>query len=267
MRGTVATDSTPLKPMFPLRDENPTFHTAFATFAVIAINALCWVALQGFGSDPALAESICRYGLIPADVLGTVPAGTSFPLSEELVCVIDGSGGWFSVLSSMFMHGGWFHIIGNMWFLWVFGDNVEDAMGSVRFAIFYVLCGLAAAMAQTLTDTASVVPMVGASGAIGGVMGAYALLYPKARINTLIFLGFYVTTVSVPALFMLGYWFVLQILSGLPTLGAEGGGVAFWAHAGGFLAGVALALVFTDRERLAQHRSAAPRATARHRWF
>ena len=253
--------------MFPLRDENPTVHTPYATIAIIAINVVCWVTIQGFGTDPALAESICRYGLIPADVLGTAPPGASFPLSEQLVCIVDGSGGWFSVVSSMFMHGGWFHIVGNLWFLWIFGDNVEDAMGSVRFAIFYVLCGLAAAAAQTMTDTASIVPMVGASGAIGGVMGAYAFLYPRAHIHTLIFLGFYVTTVAVPAVFMLGYWFLLQLLSGLPTVGVAGGGVAFWAHIGGFIAGLVLALLFTDRERLAVHRAAAPRRTARHRWF
>jgi membrane associated rhomboid family serine protease len=251
--------------MFPLRDENPLLHTPYATIAIIVLNVLSWMLLQGFGADPTLAESICRFGLIPGDVLGTVPPGSSFPLSEELACVIDGSGGAFSAVTSMFMHGGWFHIIGNLWFLWIFGDNVEDSMGPVRFAVFYVVCGLAAAAAQTLTDTASIVPMVGASGAIGGVMGAYALLYPRAHIHTLIFLGFYATTVAVPALFMLGYWFLIQILSGLPSLGTKTGGVAFWAHVGGFLAGVALAYLFVDRDLLAARRNSAPRQIARHR--
>jgi membrane associated rhomboid family serine protease len=167
----------------------------------------------------------------------------------------------------MFMHGGWFHIIGNMWFLWVFGDNVEDVMGPIRFAVFYLLCGLAAAFAQVFTDSDSIVPMVGASGAIGGVMGAYALLFPRAHVHTLIFLVFYITTVSVPALFMLGYWFVVQILSGLPGLGGgEGGGVAFWAHVGGFLAGVVLARLFTREDYLREHRAQTRQVTARHRW-
>ncbi|MCZ6890272.1 MAG: rhomboid family intramembrane serine protease, partial [Gammaproteobacteria bacterium] len=133
---------------------------------------------------------------------------------------------------------------GNMWFLYIFGDNIEDIMGPVRFVIFYLLCGLAAAFAQIFTNVESIVPMVGASGAIGGVMGAYALLYPRAKVQTLIFLGIFVTTITVPAIFMLGYWFVIQILSGLPALGRAGGGVAFWAHIGGFVAGLALVLLF-----------------------
>ena len=148
----------------------------------------------------------------------------------------------------MFLHGGWFHLLGNLWFLWVFGDNIEDVMGPIRFAFFYLLCGLAAAFAQIITDPASDVPMVGASGAIGGVMGGYALLYPRAKVQTLIVLGFYITTVGVPAFLMLGYWFLLQVLGGLPALGAQGGGVAFWAHIGGFLAGLVLVRPFMRRK-------------------
>ncbi|NJN50615.1 MAG: rhomboid family intramembrane serine protease [Gammaproteobacteria bacterium] len=253
--------------MFPLRDENPRVHPPIATIAIIALNAFAWIVLQGFGNDPALAASICKFGLIPGDVLGTAPAGSSFAVSHELVCVLDGDGSYLNVLTSMFMHGGWFHIVGNLWFLWIFGDNVEDAMGSARFAAFYVLCGIGAAVAQMLTDTSSIVPMVGASGAIGGVMGAYALLYPRAHIHTFIFLGFYMTTVAVPAVFMLGYWFLLQVLGGLPATAGEGGGVAFWAHIGGFLAGVVLVYLFTDSQRLSTHRQQATRRTSRHRWF
>jgi membrane associated rhomboid family serine protease len=253
--------------MFPLRDENPTAHRPYATIAIIALNVASWVLVQGLGSEQALARSVCNFGLIPGEVLGTAPAGSGFRITEHLVCLVD-EGGWSTVLTSMFMHGGWFHIIGNMWFLWIFGDNVEDAMGPGRFVAFYLLCGLAAAAAQMFTDTGSIVPMVGASGAIGGVMGAYALLYPRAHVHTFIFLGFYMTTVAVPALFMLGYWFVLQVLSGLPGL-ADGaaGGVAFWAHVGGFLAGLVLSLVFTDPDRLAIHKSLTARRTARHRWL
>jgi membrane associated rhomboid family serine protease len=153
----------------------------------------------------------------------------------------------------MFMHGGWMHLIGNMWFLWIFGNNVEDSMGHTRFVIFYLLCGFAAAAAQAVTDPDSIIPMVGASGAIGGVMGAYVLLYPRVNVHMLIFLGFYVTTIAVPAVFMLGYWFVLQLVSGAASIGAEGGGVAFWAHVGGFVAGAVLVLVFRDPRLLERH--------------
>ena len=161
----------------------------------------------------------------------------------------------------MFMHGGWLHLLGNMLFLWVLGDNVEDAMEPWLFLAFYVLCGLAAALAQVATDPASPVPMVGASGAIGGVMGAYALLYPRARVHTFIFLGFYITTLAVPAVFMLGYWFVLQVLSGLPALGqAAGGGILGArrrARTGGAL---------RRPEYVAAHRAQHARRTSRHRW-
>jgi membrane associated rhomboid family serine protease len=252
--------------MIPLRDENPTVHRPIATIAIIALNAAVWGLLQGFGTEPALAKSICLHGLVPGDLLGTAAAGTQFPLSDKLVCVLDGSSSWTSVVSSMFMHGSWLHIIGNMWFLWIFGDNVEDVMGPVRFSIFYLLCGFAAAAAQILVSPASIVPMVGASGAIGGVMGAYALLYPRARIDMFVFLGFYMTTIAIPAVLMLGYWFLLQLLSGLPGLGGDMGGVAFWAHVGGFLAGLALVLPFSHRERLEAKRRLPPRKTARYRW-
>jgi len=254
--------------MFPLRDENPLVHRPIAVVVIIIANALAWALLQGFGTDPSLAKSVCVYGLIPGDLLGTAPAGSSFPLNEQLSCVLDGNPSWLTTVTSMFMHGGWFHIIGNMWFLWVFGDNVEDVMGPARFAVFYLLCGFAAAGAQVMSDSDSIVPMVGASGAIGGVMGAYALMFPRAHVLTFIFLGFYMTTVAVPALFMLGYWFLLQILSGLPALAQNtGGGVAFWAHVGGFVAGVALVPLFRRRDYMEQHRAQSQRTTARHRWF
>jgi membrane associated rhomboid family serine protease len=144
----------------------------------------------------------------------------------------------------------------------VFGNNVEDSMGHVRFALFYVLCGLAAAAAQTLVNPSSPIPMVGASGAIGGVMGAYAILYPNARVHTLIVLGFFARMVVVPAWMMLGYWFVLQILGGLPSLASESGGVAFWAHVGGFAAGVILIYLFRDPRRVAAHRNASLRSAS-----
>src|SRR5262245_46045373 len=232
--------------MFPLRDENPHFLTPFVTFALIAVNVASWALLQGLGREQELVRSICELGLIPGELLGRLPAGMAFPLGDGASCVIEPHPEWSTVVSSMFMHGGWLHLIGNMWFLWIFGDNVEDAMGHVRFVVFYLLCGSAAAATQTYADPASVVPMVGASGAIGGVMGAYALLYPRAHVHMFVFLGFYMTTIAVPAIYMLGYWFLLQLLSGLPAIAGKvpAGGVAFWAHVGGFVAGLALAIPF-----------------------
>jgi len=253
--------------MFPLRDENPTLNQPRATIAIIAINIFTWVFLQGFGTDPALVSSLCQYGLIPGDLLGNLQPGNGFRISENLVCIISTDNSTYSLFSSMFMHGGWMHIIGNMWFLWVFGDNVEDIMGSARFVVFYLLCGLGAAAAQILSNPGSAIPMVGASGAIGGIMGAYALLYPRAHVHTFIFLGFYATTVAIPAVFMLGYWFLLQLLGGLPAIGASGGGVAFWAHIGGFLVGIGLIKIFTKNKLLEQHRALTGVHRSKHRLF
>jgi membrane associated rhomboid family serine protease len=241
--------------MIPLRDDNPTLAMSIATMALILVNIIFWVFLQHAGGEPFLSFSICEYGLIPGELSGAVPPGTRVDLGGDAACVL-GPTSWLTVLSSMFMHGGWFHIIGNMWFLWIFGNNVEDIMGRARYVAFYLLCGLAAALTQVYTNTHSALPMVGASGAIGGVMGAYAVSYPRARVETLIIFGFYVRVVSVPAFWMLGYWFVLQLLGGLPALaGDDGGGIAFWAHVGGFVAGVVLLFVFRNPQLLAAHRA------------
>lgn len=252
--------------MFPLRDENPTVRPPVGTIAIIALNLGAWIFLQGLGESTTLARSLCTFGLIPGDLLRLVPPGTRVPISEQVSCVLDGTATVLTPLTSMFMHGGWFHLIGNLWFMWVFGDNVEDAMGTLRFILFYLICGLVAATAQVLTDPASAIPMVGASGAIGGVMGGYVLLYPRAHIHTLVFLGFFITTVSVPAFVMLGYWFLLQLIGGLPALGTTEGGIAFWAHIGGFLAGFLLVRPFHRPSYLAAHRSRTPRRTSRYRW-
>ena len=240
--------------MFPLYDDNPRLGWPYLTALLIALNALAWLFVQGLGTPLALAGSLCQFGLIPADLLGLAPVGTRIPLSETLSCVIDGRVTWFSPLTSMFLHGGWMHIVGNMWFLWVFGDNVEDLMGPVRYVAFYLLCGLAAAGAQILSEPQSTVPMVGASGAIGGVMGAYARLHPHARVQTLLFLGIFFTRIWVPARVMLGYWFLLQLLGTLPGLGTRAGGVAFWAHIGGFAAGITLSFLLVDPRRREMHR-------------
>jgi membrane associated rhomboid family serine protease len=249
--------------VFPLRDDNPALYTSAATLAIIALNALVWLAVQGLGSEPAVTRSVCELGVIPGELLGRVPAGTRVPMGPNTHCVLSGSPNWITPITSMFLHGGWFHIVGNLWFLWVFGDNVEDAMGSLRFAVFYLLCGLAAVAAQVLSNPASPVPMVGASGAIGGVMGAYAVLYPRAPVHLLVIFFFYVDRIVVPAVFMLGYWFLLQLLGGLPRVGGEEGGVAFWAHVGGFAAGVALVRVFSSSARLVAHRGRMRSATGR----
>jgi membrane associated rhomboid family serine protease len=239
--------------MFPIRDDNPQLQTPFATYGLIAINVLAWFLVQGFGANPALSESVCNFGLVPAELLQTLPAGTALRTGPNTVCVIGADPSWASVLTSMFMHGSWMHIIGNMWFLWIFGDNVEDSMGHAKFLIFYVLCGIAAAAAQTATNPASPIPMVGASGAIGGVMGAYILLFPRVHVHMFIFLGLFATTVAVPAILMLGYWFAIQLASGFLAIGRSGGGVAFWAHVGGFVAGALLVMLFRDRQLLDRH--------------
>jgi membrane associated rhomboid family serine protease len=231
--------------MFPIRDEHRTARTPFVTFALIALNAAAWTFLQGLGSQASLAQSVCELGLIPGELLGRVAPGTRVPLGEGVACVISRDASWLTPLTSMFMHGSWFHIIGNMWFLWVFGDNVEDTLGHARYLLFYLISGFAAAAAQVLADPGSAVPMVGASGAIGGVMGAYAVLFPRARVDVLFFFGFFVRVVPMAAFFMLGYWFVIQLVSG--SMGGGEGGVAFWAHVGGFAAGAAMVLPLRAR--------------------
>ena len=236
--------------MFPLRDENPQLSVPCVTYGLIGVNVLAWFLVQGLGSEPALTSSVCRLGLIPGNLLGTVDAAQ---VPVDFPCRIDGDGSWTTLVSSMFMHGSWMHIIGNMWFLWIFGGNVEDSMGHVRFVLFYLLSGLAAAGAQILADFSSPIPMVGASGAIGGVMGAYIVLYPRVHVHMLLIFGFYITTIAVPAVFMLGYWFLLQFVSGLTSIGTGGGGVAFWAHVGGFAGGALLILLFKDERLLARH--------------
>ncbi len=251
--------------MFPIRDDNPHFLTPLVTWSIIGLNVAAWVFVQGLGTDPALGTSICNLGLIPGEVLQTVQPGTSFPISQTLLCIVDPEPNWLTPVTSMFLHGGWFHILGNMWFLWIFGNNVEDSMGHGRFVVFYLLCGLAAAFAQVISSPASPVPMVGASGAIGGVMGAYVVLYPRVHVTLLIVLGFYVTTVVVPASFMLGYWFLIQLVGGA-FAPAEGGGVAFWAHVGGFAAGAALVFLFRNPKLVARHPYYGMRHPGPQRW-
>jgi len=214
--------------MIPLRDVIPSRTTPYVTFVLIALNTL--VFLYQFAIGDAIEEFILYFGLIPAAF------------------------SWVTVLTSMFLHGSLLHFGGNMLYLWIFGDNVEDRMGHGRFLVFYVLCGTAAALAQTIVNPDSVVPMVGASGAIAGVMGAYFVLYPRSRIVTLLPIIFFFHIVEIPAIFFLGFWFLMQLLSGvgsvaMATGGEPGGGIAFWAHAAGFVAGISGVLVFRRPER------------------
>jgi membrane associated rhomboid family serine protease len=238
--------------VIPYRDENETVRTPIVTIAFIVLNALVWFLVQGGGFGPALVESVCNLGLIPGELTRSVPPGTPVPGLEELGCVVDIGRNPLHIFTSMFLHGGWMHLIGNMWFLWLFGNNVEDSMGRFRFIVFYLLCGIAAAFAQVVAQPDSPIPMVGASGAISGVMGAYVVLYPHVRVYTLVPLFIIFTTVALPAWVMLGYWMLLQIFGGLS---GQEGGVAFWAHIGGFLAGVVLVKLFARPEYIAEHRA------------
>ncbi len=243
--------------MIPYHDENATQRPAVVTLAIIAACALMWVLVQGAGaSSRTLAASVCTLGLIPGELTGLLRPGTQFPLGEGLVCVIDSGAQTSNIFTSMFLHGSWMHLIGNMWFLWLFGNNIEDSMTRPRFIAFYLLCGIAAALLQVFMEPGSGVPMVGASGAISGVMGGYLVLYPRVRVYTLLPLGFFITTVALPAWAMLIYWMVLQIAGGVVGVFSDAsGGVAFWAHIGGFLAGVVLIKVFAKPNHIAQHQS------------
>lgn len=238
--------------MFPYRDENPTTLRPIVTVGIIVVNVLAWVLVQGAGSGSDVVRSVCELGLIPGEFLHRVPVGTAVPLAPGMSCVLGASATWFTPLTSMFLHGGWFHLIGNLWFLWIFGNNIEDSMGHTRFLIFYLLGGLVAAAVQVAVQPASTIPMVGASGAISGVLGAYIMLFPRVRVHVLFFLGFFFFSRPLPAWVILGYWFVLQVLGGLPSLGRETGGVAFWAHVGGFGAGMLLIGLFKNPMLLAR---------------
>jgi len=242
--------------MFPYHDENKTQRTPYVTLALIAVNVLAWLLVQGAGAAVPLARSVCAFGLIPGELTASLAPGTRFPMGEGLVCLTDPGRQVENVITSMFLHGSWMHLLGNMWFLWLFGNNIEDSMTRTRFLAFYLLSGLGAALAQVMADPASNVPMVGASGAISGVMGAYLVLFPRVRVFTLVPLGVFITSIALPAWMMLIYWVVLQFFGGVTSIVAhQTGGVAFWAHLGGFLAGVVLIKLFENPERLADHRS------------
>lgn len=215
--------------MIPLKDDNPTEIKPIVTIGFIVACVL--VFLHQVSLPIKLHEIfVYQYGAIPAVVFGYAD------LPGEIVAVSANA----SLITSMFLHGGWMHLIGNMLYLWIFGNNIEDVMGHVKFIVFYVACGILAALSHAAIDSDSAVPMIGASGAISGVLGAYLLLYPHARVLVLIPFGFFSQVIYVPAGIVLGLYFVMQLVSGGMSIGHEGGGVAFFAHIGGFVAGMAL---------------------------
>ncbi len=221
--------------MLPLHDDNPTHIRPYVTWTIIGLCVV--IFLWQFSLDARGGrEAVYGLGLIPSVLFGENHLPPQLAHAPAILTPI----------TSMFLHGGWMHLIGNMLFLWVFGNNIEDAMGHWRYIGFYLLAGLAAAGGQIASDPSSVIPMIGASGAISGVLGAYLMLYPKARVLMLVWLGFLVTTIRVPALIVLGLWIVMQIFNATLS-GGGGGGVAWWAHIGGFIAGMALIPLFRHK--------------------
>jgi membrane associated rhomboid family serine protease len=219
--------------LIPLRDENPTEIVPYVTVLLLGANLAAWFLLQGAGHPDALRASVMEFGTIPCQITGECPA-------QGLT--------WGAIFTSMFMHGSWEHLLGNMLFLWVFGNNIEDSMGHLRFVAFYLITGAAAALAHVFLAPASPIPAVGASGAISGIMGAYVLLYPKVRVTTW-FPPIFIFRLR--AFAVLGYWFLIQLAMGLVTLGpemGEQGGIAVWAHIGGFVAGLILIKPFEKVE-------------------
>jgi membrane associated rhomboid family serine protease len=235
--------------VFPYRDEIQTQRTAYITASIIGLNVLVWIFIQGAGDILGVAWSVCNLGLIPGELTGKLPPGTQFSMGYGLVCSAEPGRQVSHILTSMFLHSSWPHLLGNMWFLWIFGKSVEDSMNRLRYVLLYLTCGLSAAAFQVLVNPASNVPMVGASGAISGIMGAYLVLYPRVRVFAIVPLGFLLTTVALPAWVMLLYWLLIQFVSGLAAISAEaGGGIAFWAHVGGFAAGAMLIKLLARRD-------------------
>jgi membrane associated rhomboid family serine protease len=234
--------------MFPLKDDVPGRTTPFITVGLIALNVLVFLyeislGIEGSRPGQATRELISEFGLTPCRLAGyCVDALPGLPSP------------WVTVFTSMFLHGGVFHVGGNMLYLWIFGDNVEDTLGHGRFLVFYLLSGIAAALVQTMVSPASEIPMLGASGAVSGVLGAYLLLFPHARVLTLLIFGFFFRMVHIPAVIVLGFWIIVQFVNGLLTVTisaargeSTGGGVAWFAHIGGFVAGMALLFVLRPR--------------------
>jgi membrane associated rhomboid family serine protease len=231
--------------MFPISDDNHTLRFPLVTVGLLISLGVVWVFFQGAGlSQPILAASVCNLGLVPGELTGLAPLGSGIDLGGGLACIVDDEAiNVLTPVTSMFLHGGWGHLLGNALFLWVFGNNVEDSMGRLRFTLFYLLSGLAAAAAQVAFSPDSPIPMVGASGAISGVLGGYLVLYPRVRVNILFIIFIFIRIIKLPAYMVLLWWIGLQLLNA--TSGVETG-VAVWAHIGGFVAGLVLVKPFEN---------------------
>jgi len=217
--------------MIPLRDDNPTESFPWVTIGLIIIN--CSVFLYQLSLGPhGMQKLILQAGAIPYEIFHFKDIYPVTPIPVPM-----------TLMSAMFMHGGFMHIIGNMLYLWIFGDNIEDAIGHVRFILFYLACGIVAGMLHILSDINSTIPMIGASGAVAGILGAYFILYPRAKVLTLIIFIFFIRTIRIPAVIVLGFWFILQVLNA-----GGGGGIAWYAHIGGFIAGASMALPFAGKK-------------------
>jgi membrane associated rhomboid family serine protease len=227
--------------MFPIRDDQPSYSTPWVNYFIIGLNTVVFlfelsVQMQG---RRALDALVFQFGVVPQHFERALAGSAGYPIPAMLL----------TILTSMFLHGGWLHIIFNMWFLWIFGDNIEDYLGHFTYLIFYLLCGTAAALTQIALAPNSTIPTIGASGAIAGVMGAYVLLYPRSKVLTLVVLIVFFTFWWIPAWVFLGYWFLLQFFSASITVHQASGGVAFGAHVGGFVTGLVLIKVFPRRTR------------------
>lgn len=231
--------------MFPIRDDQPRFSTPFVNYFIIGLNIVVYLLIElpvQFQGGRAFNVLIAQFGLIPHDLTRAVAGAPQYPLAANLL----------TIFTSMFLHGSLLHIVGNLWFLWIFGDNIEDYVGHFPYLIFYLLCGVAAALTDIAIDPLSQMPTIGASGAIAGIMGAYIILYPRARVQTLVILIVFITFWWLPAWVFLGYWFLIQFVFTSVTATAahhQTGGIAFAAHVGGFVAGLIMIKVFPRRAR------------------
>lgn len=251
--------------MIPLGTERRPAVTPLVTLLLLGSLLAVWVFVQGAGFRVfTLMASVCNLGLVPGELTRQAPVGTAIPLGDGLACVVDREPiNVVTPLTSMFLHASWGHLLGNGLFLWVFGKGVEDSMGRGRFLLFYLVCGAAAAFAQIAVNPSSAVPMVGASGAISGVLGGYLRLYPRVPVRVLFIWLIFIQVVRVPAFLLLLWWIGYQVVLGLPELtraGSDTGGVAFWAHIGGFLAGLLLVKGFSRPELVERHAAGRPSA-------
>ncbi|MCE5198375.1 MAG: rhomboid family intramembrane serine protease [Armatimonadota bacterium] len=244
--------------MIPLADDNPSRSTPYIVYGLIVANIIIYAIDRIHAMGPI--GSLWNWSLVPEYLMFGHPVTKVFPvvyqgMARQMQVTYTGlNPRWLTVLTSMFMHGGLLHIGGNMLYLWIFGNNIEDALGHVKFFIFYLVCGVAAAMSHVLINVHSETPLVGASGAIAGVLGAYLYLFPRNTVRTLVFLGFFWTFVDIPAMIVLGAWFVIQLTNIAGSGGTLGGGVAYWAHVGGFVSGIIIILLLGGRKSLQRGR-------------